>query len=110
MEENKSKTTAVKATSMSKKVRQLTKAMNQKVHAASAAGEPIAYCFFGGSYEEILLAMGITPFWNENWAALCGAKRDTERFISAAEAEGYSRDLCSYLTTGLGFEIMRSRL
>ncbi len=109
MEEIK-KTTASKTTQMAKKARQMIKQMNKEAHEANAAGEPVAYCFYGGLYDEILRTMDIKFAWPENWGAVCGAKRDSERFISTAEKEGYSHNLCTYLTNALGYDIMRSQL
>jgi benzoyl-CoA reductase/2-hydroxyglutaryl-CoA dehydratase subunit BcrC/BadD/HgdB len=109
MEKPTRSTTATKATETARKVRRMIKNMNREAHEASAAGEPVAYCFFGGIYDEILRTMDIKMVFPENWAPICAAKRDTERFLKAAEAEGYSHNLCTYLTCSLGHDIMRFR-
>ncbi len=108
-EKQKQKTTATKTTQLARKARHMVKQMNQEAHEASAAGEPVAYCFYGGMYDEILRTMDIKFAWPENWGAVCGAKRDSERFISTAEAEGYSHNLCTYLTNVMGYDIMRAK-
>ncbi len=110
MNEVKKKTTASKTTMMAIKARKMIKQMNREAHEASDAGEPVAYCFYGGIYDEILRAMDIRFAWPENWAAVCAAKRDSERFTSTAEAEGFSRNLCTYCSCSLGYDILRSRL
>ena len=105
----KEKTTANKTTELSKKARKMVKQMTWEAHEAAAAGEPVAYCFYGGMYDEILRAMDIRFAWPENWAAVCAAKRDSERFTSTAESEGFSHNLCSYITNCLGYDILRSK-
>jgi len=104
------KTTATKTTEAAKKVRAIVKQMNLKAHEAREQGKPIAYCFIISSHYEILRVMDITPVWTENYAGLCAAKLDADRFISKAEAEGYPRHLCSYATCGLGFDALRTEL
>ena len=42
--------------------------------------------------------------------ALCAAKRDMDRFLLKAEADGYSQVLCSYARIGLGFDSLRKEL
>lgn len=51
---------------------------------------------------EILTAMDIFPLLPENYAATCAAKHMSAEFCEAAEARGYSIDLCSYAKTFLG--------
>ncbi|MFC2058531.1 2-hydroxyacyl-CoA dehydratase subunit D [Chloroflexota bacterium] len=104
------KTTAIKATETVKKVRGMVKAMNQRAHEARAQGQPIAYCFVNSLYSEIIRAMDIVPVWTENWAGVCAAKREAERFLLKAHADGFSNNLCTYATCGLGFDIMRDEL
>ncbi len=70
----------------------------------------IAYVMVSSHYDEILRAMDIVPLPTENYAGLCAAKRDMDRFLGKAEAEGYSQVLCSYARIGLGFDSMRKEL
>ncbi|MBN1365517.1 MAG: 2-hydroxyacyl-CoA dehydratase [Syntrophaceae bacterium] len=105
-----SKTTARKTTVAATKVRGLVKQMNMDAQAASVNGEPIAYCFIMSFYDEIIRAMGITPVWTENFAGLCAAKRDADRFLQSAKKDGYPNDLCTYALCGLGFDIMRNEI
>lgn len=104
------KTTAVKATEAAKKVRAIVKGMYARAAEAKARGQPVAYCMIDSQYDEILQAMDIVPVWTENYAGLCGAKRDTERFLMKAEADGYSNVLCSYARIGIGFDSLRQEL
>ncbi len=111
MEETpREKTTAVKATDTSKRVRSIVKSYYMRAQEASEKGAPIAYCMVASCYDEILLAMDVVPIWTENYSGLCAAKRDAERFILKAEAEGYSNVICGYARCGIGFDILRHEL
>jgi len=109
-QEAREKTTAEKATQIAKRVRLTIKGLAQKSHEARARGEPIAYLFVASFYDDILRAMDIVTVGTENYAGLCAAKMDAERFLSKAEAEGYARHLCTYATCGLGFDALRRDL
>jgi len=54
--------------------------------------------------------MDIVPAWTENYAAICAVKRDAQRFLEKAEAENFSRSLCTYALCGLGFDVWREEL
>jgi len=104
------KSTAQKSTETSKRVRRMVKNLAQQAHDARASGDPIAYLFIASFYDDILRAMDIVTVGTENYAGLCAAKMDADRFLSKAEAEGYARNLCTYATCGLGFDAMRKEL
>jgi len=70
----------------------------------------IAYTFIVCHHEEILRAMDVLPVWTENFAGICGAIRDSERFLQRAESLGFSRSLCTYALCGLGFDQWREEL
>ncbi len=106
-EERKKRRTATEAASS---VGPMVKAMIADVLQAKAEGKPIAYSFIYCCYDEILRAMDIVPAWTENYAGICGAKRDAQRFLERAEAEGFSRSLCTYALCGLGFDAWREEL
>jgi benzoyl-CoA reductase/2-hydroxyglutaryl-CoA dehydratase subunit BcrC/BadD/HgdB len=109
-EQKKELTSAAKSTETAKKVRPLVKTMYARAHEAKEQGRLVAYCMLACQYDEILRAMDITPIWTENYGGLCGTKRDAERFLMKAEFDGYSNVLCSYATTGIGFDAMRREL
>ena len=90
VEEKKELTSAAKSTETAKKVRPLVKKLYALAHEAKEQGRPVAYGMLGCQYDEILRAMDITPIWTENYAGLCGTKRDAERFLMKAEYDGYS--------------------
>ena len=110
MEVPKRKTTATKATQAARKVRSMVKTMCSQAHEAKARGKPVAYCMTSCMYQEILQVMDITPVWTENYAGLCAVKRDAERFLLRAEADGYSDVICGYVRTGIGFDALRQEL
>nr|MBC7245145.1 2-hydroxyacyl-CoA dehydratase [Chloroflexota bacterium] len=64
-------------------------------------GRPLAWVTSGAPVE-ILRAMGVMVAYPENYGALCGARREAVPLCEAAEAQGYSPDLCSYARTSLG--------
>ncbi len=70
----------------------------------------LAYTFIVCHHEEILRAMDVLPVWTENFAGICGAIRDSERFLQRAESLGFSRSLCTYALCGLGFDQWREEL
>jgi benzoyl-CoA reductase/2-hydroxyglutaryl-CoA dehydratase subunit BcrC/BadD/HgdB len=104
------RTTAVKGTNTARKVRGLVKNIYQSAHDAKAQGKKVAYFMVSSQYDEIVRAMDIVPLPTENYAGLCAAKRDMDRFLQKAEADGYSQSLCSYTRIGLGFDSMRKEL
>ena len=110
MSEATKKTTATHSMMLAKKVRGMIKELARKTHEAKANGEPVAYLFIASSYDDILRAMGIATVGTENYAGVCSAKMDAERFLAKAEEEGYARHLCTYATVGLGFDAIRREL
>jgi benzoyl-CoA reductase/2-hydroxyglutaryl-CoA dehydratase subunit BcrC/BadD/HgdB len=64
-------------------------------------GRPVAWVTSGAPVE-ILRATGVFVVYPENYGALCGARREAVALCQAAEAQGYSPDLCSYARTSLG--------
>lgn len=106
-EQSKEKTTAIKSTKTALKVRGIVKNMYREAREAKSEGRPVAYVMMNSYNDEILRAMGVTPIWTENYAGVCAAKRDAERFLVAAESDGYSNCICGYVRTGLGFDVLR---
>ena len=80
------------------------------VRARQEGSHKLAYSFIVCHHEEILRAMDVLPIWTENFAGVCGAKRDAERFLQRAESLGFSRSLCTYALCGLGFDHWREEL
>jgi benzoyl-CoA reductase/2-hydroxyglutaryl-CoA dehydratase subunit BcrC/BadD/HgdB len=62
---------------------------------------PVAWVTSGFPVE-LLRPLGFHTVYPENHAAMCGVLRLTPALSDAVEAEGYSRDLCSYVRSDLG--------
>jgi benzoyl-CoA reductase/2-hydroxyglutaryl-CoA dehydratase subunit BcrC/BadD/HgdB len=62
---------------------------------------PVAWVTSGFPVE-LLRPLGFHTVYPENHAAMCGVQRIVPALSDAVEAEGYSRDLCSYARTDLG--------
>jgi benzoyl-CoA reductase/2-hydroxyglutaryl-CoA dehydratase subunit BcrC/BadD/HgdB len=62
---------------------------------------PVAWVTSGFPVE-LLRPLGFHTVYPENHAALCGVRRVVPALSDAAEAQGWSRDLCSYVRTDLG--------
>lgn len=72
------------------------------LHEAATTGrQKVAWCTSVGP-AELLRAMGFAVHFPENHAALLGATRMATDLIPAANAIGYSPDICSYLTSDIG--------
>ena len=69
--------------------------------AAKTGSKKIAWCTSVGP-AEILRGMGFLVFYPENHGAMLGATRMATDCIPAANAIGYSPDICSYLTSDVG--------
>src|SRR5450756_1095875 len=62
---------------------------------------PVAWCTSVGP-AELLRALGFAVHYPENHAAMIGAGRTSNRYLPVAHAQGYSQDICSYLTSDIG--------
>jgi benzoyl-CoA reductase/2-hydroxyglutaryl-CoA dehydratase subunit BcrC/BadD/HgdB len=81
--------------------RRLMKAYYFMVKNPAWFGKKVAWIASGGPVEP-LYAMGVLPFYPENYGAMCGAFRMSVPLCEVAEHKGYSRDLCSYALTDIG--------
>ncbi len=64
-------------------------------------GKKTAWCTSVGP-AELLRALGFNVYFPENHGAMLGASRMATETIPAANAIGYSPDICSYLTSDIG--------
>ncbi|HNU72474.1 MAG TPA: 2-hydroxyacyl-CoA dehydratase family protein [Thermodesulfobacteriota bacterium] len=99
-----------KATKAAALIGPMVKEFIKNTHQAKAEGKKLAFTFICCHYDEIIRAMDIVPVWVENYAGICGAKRDAERFLSRAEVLDFSRSLCTYALCGIGFDQWREEL
>lgn len=51
---------------------------------------------------EVCYAMDVFPVYPENYATVCAVRNMSAEFVAAAEAKGYSPDLCSYALNNFG--------
>jgi benzoyl-CoA reductase/2-hydroxyglutaryl-CoA dehydratase subunit BcrC/BadD/HgdB len=70
-------------------------------NAAKSGEKKIAWCTSVGP-AEILRAMGYLVYFPETHAAMLGASRMATDLIPLATAQGYSPEICSYLTADIG--------
>src|SRR5512137_768600 len=77
---------------------------------AHEEGKKVAYAFIADGQDEIIRAMDIVPAWGESFAGVCAAKRDAEKYLQRAEADNFSRSLCTYATCNIGFDMWREEL
>ena len=68
---------------------------------AQAEGRKTAWCTSVGP-AELLRAMGFDVYFPENHGAMLGATRMATDLIPFANAQGFSPDICSYLTSDIG--------
>src|SRR5210317_2243355 len=64
-------------------------------------GKKTAWCTSVGP-AELLQALGFNVYFPENHGAMLGATRMATDLIPAANARGFSPDICSYLTSDIG--------
>jgi len=69
--------------------------------AARDDSQKVAWCTSVGP-AELLLSLGFRVYYPENHGAMLGATRMATNCIPAANAIGYSPDICSYLTSDVG--------
>jgi len=69
--------------------------------ASKTGAKKIAWCTSVGP-AELLRGMGFLVYCPENHGAMLGAARMATEMIPYANAEGYSPDICSYLTSDIG--------
>lgn len=69
--------------------------------AAKRRTAPVAWCTSVGP-AELLRALGFAVHFPENHAAMIGTARTAGRYLPLAHAQGFSQDICSYLTSDIG--------
>ncbi len=58
-----------------------------------------------GAPVEFLYAMDVIPIYPENYAAMCAANHQSVELMEAAEAYGFSQDICAYARTDFGADL-----
>ena len=92
----------IKKIAAAKTMRKLLADHFYELDRAVKQGHPkVAWCTSVGP-AELLRAMGFLVYFPENHGAMLGASRMAVETIPAANAIGYSPDVCSYLTSDIG--------
>jgi len=91
--------TELKATEKMKEI--LT---NYYIEAKTTTQKPIAW-ITSGAPVEFLISSGVIPIYPENYAAMCAANHQSVALMEAAEAEGFSQDICAYARTDFGADL-----
>ncbi len=76
------------------------------IEAKTATDRPIAWLTSGAPVEPVY-AMGALPVYPENYAAMCAAGHQSVELMQAAEAAGFSQDICAYARTDIGQDLLR---
>ncbi len=96
------KPVAIKKITAGKTLRKLMADHFYELDRAAKEGRPkVAWCTSVGP-AELLRAMGFVVYFPENHGAMLGATRMATETIPAANAIGYSPEVCSYMTSDIG--------
>ncbi|MCK4720326.1 2-hydroxyacyl-CoA dehydratase, partial [bacterium] len=96
------KKSPVRKIESNKAMRELMGTYFGELFEAAKAGSPkIAWCTSVGP-AELVVACGFRVYFPENHGAMLGASRMATDLIPAANAIGYSPEICSYLTSDIG--------
>lgn len=99
---NESKPAAIKKIRSTGPMRNLMAEYFKELDEAAKTGsEKVAWCTSVGP-AELLRSFGFLVYFPENHGALLGSSRLAADLIPAANAAGYSPDICSYLTSDVG--------
>ncbi|MBM3300463.1 MAG: 2-hydroxyacyl-CoA dehydratase [Deltaproteobacteria bacterium] len=82
-------------------IKQITTEYFTSAHMAKQANKRVVYCNVFTPVE-IFYALDMIPVYPENHAAIVGARKMSQEVSAAAEAMGYSMDLCSYTRCDFG--------
>lgn len=77
---------------------------NYYIEAKTTKEKPIAW-ITSGAPVEFLYAMDVIPIYPENHAAMCATSHQSVELMEAAEAAGFSQDICAYARTDFGADI-----
>ncbi len=66
------------------------------------SNEPLAWCMVGVP-PELLKAFDLLWEWPENFGTICASRLVAPDFIKTAEEDGYSPELCTYVTNTMGY-------
>jgi bcr-type benzoyl-CoA reductase subunit B len=76
------------------------------IEAKTSTAKPVAW-LTSGAPVEFVHAMDVIPVYPENYAAMCAAGHQSVALMEAAEAAGYSPDICAYARTDFGQDLVQ---
>ena len=74
----------------------------EKLARAKAEGRPVVYTFVPGNLTELIGSLGMLPVLPEINALQSGMRGLSGGYIAAAEKDGHSEDVCTYVKCDLG--------
>jgi len=74
----------------------------ERLEGAREAGEPVVYTFVPGNLTELIRSFGALPVLPEINALQSAMRGKSKGYIAAAEREGHSEDVCSYVKCDVG--------
>jgi benzoyl-CoA reductase subunit B len=72
---------------------------------APERGQPAAYVFVMGSFNELLLAFGMAPVFPEINSLQMAVRRVAHEYLNEAEDYGYSPDICGYVKADVALQL-----
>lgn len=94
---------SVKRLASARELATLVAGYYEECHRAKAEGVPVGWMPPMNGGIEIFYAMGLQPVFPENFSPVCAAFGAALSHFEAAEAMGYSSDLCGYLRNIVGY-------
>jgi benzoyl-CoA reductase subunit B len=72
---------------------------------APGRGQPAAYVFVMGSFNELLLTFGMAPVFPEINSLQTAVRRVAHEYLNEAEDYGYSPDICGYVKADVAMQL-----
>jgi benzoyl-CoA reductase subunit B len=76
---------------------------------APERGQPAAYVFVMGSFNELLLAFGMAPVFPEINSLQMAVRRVAHEYLNEAEDYGYSPDICGYVKADVALQLRKGK-
>ena len=76
------------------------------IEAKTSTAKPVAW-LTSGAPVEFVHAMDVIPVYPEYYAAMCAASHQSVALMEAAEAAGFSQDICAYARTDFGQDLLQ---
>ena len=76
---------------------------------APERGQPAAYVFVMGSFNELLLAFDMAPVFPEINSLQMAVRRVAHEYLNEAEDYGYSPDICGYVKADVALQLRKGK-